>query len=150
MKYKRKEKNKKCTGYGLSCKTENGFIALVSIVIVGAIALVISVGLSLRSIGEMKMSLNEQLSNTALSLADACVEYGIAQLKNDLNYAGDETIIIDGSDSCFIFAVEGSGNDNRIIKTQAIFSGFTKKVEVVIAQVNPATQVTLWEEVADF
>lgn len=131
-------------------KNQEGFIALTSILIVGAIVLTISIGLSLRSIGETNMSLGEQLSNRASGLAHACAEDALLKLKNDLNYSGNETVIIDRSDSCDILAIEGSGNTDRTIKTQAMFSGFTRKVKVVISQVNPTTQITSWEEVSDF
>lgn len=132
-----------------SGKNKNGFIALISVLIIGVLVLIISIGLSLRSIGETNMSFNEEISGYALSLAEACAENALLKLRNDLNYSGNETIIIEGSDSCDILPVEGSGNFNRVIKTRSTIKGFTKKIRLDIAQVMPL-QISLWEEVKDF
>lgn len=131
-------------------KQEQGFIALVSILIVGALVLVVSIGVSLRAIGETQMSLGQEFGNRARVLADACAEYALMQLKNNLQYSGNETILLDETDSCDILPVEGSGNENRTVKTQATSTGFMRKIHIEIARVNPTTQITLWEEVADF
>jgi len=127
-----------------------GYIALISILIISALMLTISIGLSLRSIGETKMALAEQLSSRALALADACAEHALEKLKEDLNYSGNETIIIDGSDTCDVLATEGSDNNNRIVKTQATISDYVRKIKADIAVVNPEMQFNYWNEVADF
>ncbi|MEW5908093.1 MAG: hypothetical protein AB1643_02855 [Patescibacteria group bacterium] len=127
---------------------KQGFIALISILIISATVLLISIGVSLRSVGESNMSLNESLSNYSLSLADACAEDALLKLFSDFNYSGNETIII-GSDSCNILPVEGSGNFNRVIKTESNFKNYRKKIKINIAQVRPL-QISLWQEVPNF
>lgn len=126
-----------------------GFIALISIIIIGAVILAVTIGLSLRSIGETDMALSGELSNRALALADACAEDALLKLKNDLNYSGNESIII-GGESCDILAIGGSGNFNRTINTQSAVSGYTKKIKVEVPQISPAMEIASWEEVADF
>lgn len=128
---------------------QKGFVALISILIIGAIVLTISIGLSLRSIGETNMSLGEQESHRALALANLCAEQALMKLENTLNYAGGEPVTI-GSKSCDILTISGSGNFNRTIKTQSVVSGYTKKVRVEVSQISPTMQITSWEEVSDF
>jgi len=128
---------------------QEGFIALISILIIGAVVLVISIGLSLRSIGETDMSLGEQESHRALALANLCAEQALMKFESTLNYSGSESIII-GNESCDILAVSGSGNLNRTIQTQSTVSNYTRKVQVVVSQISPTMQLTSWEEVADF
>lgn len=130
-------------------KNEKGFIAITSILIVSAIVLAIGIGVSLRAIGETDMSLGEELSIRALNLADACAEDAMLKLKNNLSYSGDESIVIDGSNSCDILLVEGSGNNNRIIKTESLVGGYKRKVKVEITTVSPLN-VASWGEVSDF
>jgi hypothetical protein len=130
-------------------KMDNGFIALISVVIIEALILLISIGVSLRSITESNISLDEQWSNRALSLSNACAEIALMKIESVLNYNGNEIIMIDG-DSCEIMPLEGSGNTNRIIKTQSAIMNNARKVEVKIAQISPVMRITSWKEVADF
>lgn len=130
-------------------KKNKGVIALTSILIVGALVLLIAVGVSLRSISEINMSLDQESSKKALFLANLCSEQALMKLKKSLNYSGNESIII-GQDTCSILPVEGIGNSSRIIKTQSTFSKYTKKVKIVIQQVNPLMKILSWNEVGDF
>ena len=130
-------------------RNQQGFIALISVLIIGAVVLVISIGLSLRSVGETDMSLGEQESHRALALANLCAEQALMKLESVLNYAGNESIII-GSESCTIRPVSWSGNLNRTVETQSTVSGYTKKVQAVVSRISPTMQVTSWQEVSDF
>lgn len=133
----------------LCFREEKGFIALISILIISAVMLAVGVGLSLRSIGETNMVLSEELSNRTLALSDACAEHALLELKNDLNYFGNESIIING-ESCDILTIDGSGNLNRTVKTQSAVSNYVKKIKVEVSQVSPAMEIASWEEVGDF
>jgi len=130
-------------------KKNNGFIALISVVIIEALILLISIGVSLRSITESNITLDEQASNRALSLSNACAEIALMKVESVLNYNGNETIMIEG-DSCEIMPLEGSGNTNRIIKTKSTIIDHTRKVKIEISQISPIMQITSWKEVADF
>jgi len=127
----------------------NGFIALTSILIIGALVLAVAIGVSLRSISESRMSLGEQESHRALALANLCAEQALMRLESILNYNGNESIIIE-EESCDILAIEGLGNVDRTIKTQSTVSGYTKKVKIEVSQVSPTIQISSWEERADF
>lgn len=127
----------------------NGFIALISILIVGAVILSISIGVSLRSLGETAISLGQQHSNRALALATVCAETALMKLESVLNYSGNESIIVNG-DSCDILAVGGSGNLNRTVEAQSTVSGYTRKIRVEVGRVSPKLQISSWEEVAGF
>lgn len=129
---------------------QSGFIALISILIIGAVILTISIGLSLRSIGETNMALNEELSNRAAALSNACAEDALLKLKTNLSYAGGETIAVQSGLDCQILAVLGSGNTNRAIQTQSTVSGYTAKSQVIVSQVRPVTIISSWEKVSDF
>lgn len=130
-------------------KNQNGFIALISILIIGAVVLAVGIGASLRSIGENKMGLSEKSSDKALSLANLCAETALMKLESVLNYSGGETITI-GGDSCDILPVEGSGNLNRVVKAQSAVSEHTRKVKVEVSAISPIMQINSWKEMADF
>ncbi|MBI5306180.1 hypothetical protein HZB04_01140 [Candidatus Wolfebacteria bacterium] len=132
-----------------SSEKNNGFVALISILIVNALILVIAISLSLRSIGSSRMSFAEREASRALSLANLCAEQALIKLESVLNYSGNEIITI-GADSCNIFPIGGSGNYSRTITTQSVVTNYTRKIKVVVSQVSPIMQITSWDQVADF
>jgi len=126
-----------------------GFIALVSVLILGAVLLAVSIGLSLRGTSESVVALGEELSMRALMLAEGCAEHAVLRLVGDLNYSGNETIIVEGSDACSVLPLLGSGNLSRTIRTEAFVKGYKRRIEVSIAEVSPLT-FSSWREVAAF
>ncbi|MFH1956382.1 MAG: hypothetical protein ABIJ28_01930 [Patescibacteria group bacterium] len=126
-----------------------GYIALISVLIIQALILAIIIGIFLRSNTEIKLALGEQLSGKSRALAEACAEYALQQLKNNSNYSGNESIIIDGNDSCDILPIETSGSD-KIVKTQSAVSGYTRKIKINVIQINPEMFTSYWNEVPDF
>lgn len=128
---------------------KEGFIALISILIIGAVVLIISLGLLSRSYDETTMGFGEQESYRALSLANLCAELALIKLQSILNYAGGESII-EGGDSCDILAIEGMGNLDRTVKAQSTISKYSKKVKIEVSQISPVLKITSWEEISDF
>lgn len=128
---------------------KRGFIALISVLIIGAVVLMITIGLALRSQAETAISFSEQESHRALALANLCAEQALLKLENTVNYAGNESIMMDG-ESCEILLIDGSGNLHRTVKTQSTVSKYTKKVKVKVLQTSPVMQIVSWEEVSDF
>lgn len=129
--------------------SNTGFIALTSLVIISAIVLAVSIGVSLRSVDGTKIGMAQEFGLSARVAAERCAEEALMRLKNDLLYTGGESIIEDG-ESCDIRPVGGSGNTNRIIETQSTVSGYTKKIRVIASQINPLIVIASWEIVADF
>lgn len=126
----------------------NGFVALVAVLIIGAVGLAIAISLTLLSAGFAKTSLVIQQSQQAKSLANACAEYGLEKLRESTGYAGNETLTI-GSSTCSVLAVLGSGNSNRTVQTTSTVGTITRKIKVLVSQVTPQIQLTSWQEVAD-
>ena len=131
-------------------RQKGGYIALISVVIVSGLMLIVAVGLSLRSMGDLDLSSAGESAARARALANACAEEAIVKLKGNLSYSGNETIIVDGSDSCTIVTVLGSGNTNRTIETQALVGLYTKKIQVSVLSLRPALVISSWAEIADF
>lgn len=122
-----------------------GFIALITVLIISALVLVVSIGLGLRTIDEMKMGLQKSLSSETYYLANLCAEDALMKLKENSNYSGGEIINI-GKGSCTILPIEG----NWTVKISASLSGQVKKMRLIISQINPEMVIDSWQEVADF
>jgi len=133
------------TSYG----RRRGFIALMSVIIAGAVALAIGIGISLRSIDQENMSINQQESQRAQALTDFCAETALMKIESVLDYSG-EIISLNAEEMCEIISIEGVGNSNRTIKILATAGDYTKKIRIVISQISPKIIISSWEEVADF
>jgi nitrate/TMAO reductase-like tetraheme cytochrome c subunit len=126
-------------------KTNNGFIALVTVLIIFAIVLLVGLSIGLLSINEAQMGLRKSQSSQAYYLANLCAEDALMKLKENINYSGNETIETE-SGSCQILPIEGKWT----IKTISNFQNQVKKIKIIISQVNPKMIISSWQEVADF
>ena len=131
----------------LKSKNE-GYIALVTILIISAVVLVIAVNAGLLGISESDMGLIKNQASEAYYLASACAEYAVAKLKDKLNYPGNETLNI-GDGSCYIYQPEGSGNQDRVVKTTGTIYNLTRKIKININRVRPETEIASWQEVSN-
>ena len=129
--------------------SERGYIALITVSIIMAVVLLIVISASQLSISESEMALKQSRSAESFYLASACAEIALEKLKNNLNYGGNENIAINNN-QCVILPIEGTGNKNRIIKTESRLNDQYRKIVVKLAQINPQTVILSWQEVANF
>lgn len=126
-----------------------GFIILMATVVISAIGVAIATSLLLLGIGSSRSSLILEQSAQAKSLANACAEYALNQLRLDENYAGNETVSISGQ-NCFVETVGGTGQTNRTIRSRATAGEATRRVRVTGIDITSAPVIARWEEVADY
>jgi len=124
---------------------KNGFIALITLLILFLISLSIGVSLISRSISQAKISFQKSQSSQSYYLANLCAEQALMKLKENINYLGNEATTTGGG-NCQILPIEG----NWVIKTIGNFQNQIKKVKIIVSQVNPKMQIQSWQEVADF
>lgn len=133
----------------LGNQKEQGFSTLISVIIVGAIALAIAVTLLTSTIDLSRKSQANQSLYLAKNYANGCAERALYSLRSNLNYAGNETINMTYG-SCTILPITGAGsNTNRIISTKAVVGDFARKVKVTVSVVNPNMTIASWEEIPD-
>lgn len=128
---------------------EQGYIALISVIIISALIVMIASSANLISISESSMGLKERQSWEAFYLATACAEEALMSLKQGLNYSGNETLTFTNGE-CAILPVEGIGNQNRTIKVSGSVFGFIRKIKIEINRVRPEVDIESWEEGVDF
>lgn len=130
-------------------KTNQGFMALTSVLVLSAIFLSLSISIATHAISGSKTNTSVHASNKAKFLAESCVEYALAELQRSALYDGDEQVQI-GEESCDILTVQGTGNTDRIIQTESTVSGHVYRWEVVVSEIDPSIQITSWEPVTNF
>ncbi len=111
-----------------------GFAALISILVVSAVALAISMSISLLAIGEARSSLDFKKSQEALKIAEGCSEEALLRLKNNSSYTGTGAVaLIVGNGECSI-SVSPSGVDKVINVTAQVSepSTYIKRLRVTV------------------
>jgi len=92
-------------------KNIKGYIALTSILVITAVVVGIIISITYLSIGELKNSLTLKKGKEVYLLAYGCVEEGLLNIRNDVNYTG--TTLNIGNGSCTI-AVSGTSSDKAL------------------------------------
>lgn len=134
------------TNYQL--QTNKGFITLISVLVVGAVGVAITLSVILLGLGSSRGSLALEQSNQAKGLANACTEEALQQIKDSMPFTGTGNITL-GQGSCS-YTVTSQGGQNRTITASGAVGALTRKVKVIINGISPAIQVASWQEVADF
>ena len=132
-----------------SQKNQKGYIALISILIISGVTLLVAISANLLGISEADMGLQKNQSSRSFYLAVLCAEDALMKLRDNLEYPGNEVLVI-GDGTCNILPVEGSGNQNRVIKTTGTIFNQTRKIKIQINKVNPKMRINSWQEVVDF
>ena len=98
-------------------RDQRGLSLLVVVVVVGAAALIMVLGSSMLSIGDLDVGHTADQSQDALLYADGCAEEGLRRLRLDSGYAGGT--LSDGDHSC-IMSITTAGSDRIIIVTSTL------------------------------
>ncbi|MDA1209224.1 MAG: hypothetical protein O2904_04310 [bacterium] len=130
-----------------STPQRNGYIFLISVLVVGAIALAITVSMLLLSTSAIRTAQTTDHSAQAAAQAYACAEYGLMQLFLDISYAGDETRTV-GEGACVILNVGGNGNENRSLCVEGMRGNVTRRMEIILERILPSIKIYSWQEVA--
>lgn len=124
-------------------KKQKGFIALISAIIIGALLLTLTVGVSMTGLFGKFNILDSESKERSVGLAEACADTAIYDFSLGLTYTNPIPV---GSDNCTIVSI----TDNEptpgkaLIKTQA---SFNKTVTNLIIQIdNSALTIDSWEE----
>lgn len=128
---------------------KNGYIALMAVLIIGAVILNVAISSTIISIMNNKNGLIFQDLAAATELANACAEKTLMDLKENPNYGGNETVTL-GSGSCQILSIDNLGGDNRQIKVIGNVNNRIRKVKINLTTINPIMTITSWLEVPDF
>ncbi len=123
-----------------------GFIFLLSVLAIGAIAVATTISLLLLGGGAERSAGTLVDSSQAMELAQTCAERAIRSLRADLTYPGSETISL-ANGTCQVRPVGGAGNTQRTICTVGTVGAATHRLEIGIDTVYPKTLVSFWREV---
>lgn len=122
-------------------------IALISILIISAFALILVVGMSTNSLSAYDQSFNTEASDISSAVADACLEEALLRFENDNTFAST-SLTLDADTNCTV-AISGSGP--YTISITVHFLDYTQNFEATV-QITQSGQIynselLSWEEV---
>ncbi len=134
--------------YQQESRAKNGFIALISILAVGAVGIAIAISLILLGLGSSRTSFAIEQSNQAKALANACAEEALQQIRDSVPFTGSGNLTF-GQGVCN-YTVTSQGGQNRTITISSSVGVIIRKVKIIIDKITPMIQIISWQEVADF
>lgn len=124
---------------------EQGYVALISVLIVGVIAVMVVSGIILLGLSYSRTSFVQEQSFQAKTLADACIEEALQQIKDSIPFAGNGTLTL-GQGSC-AYTVTNNGAQNRSVVSTGTVETVVRKVNVALDKISPSINITSWQEV---
>ena len=120
-------------------RQQQGYIALIALLIVAAAGIAIGLSVSLAGLDQIQASYGASQAVRARGLASACLEDGLERLRQDwADYSGGLSI---GADSCILTATV-SGNSATVTATGTV-DIYNHRIQVVVAD---DLTVTAWLE----
>jgi hypothetical protein len=123
----------------------NGYITLLSVLVVGAVGVAITVSLILLGLGSARTSLAWQQLHQAKALANACAEEALEQIREVTAFTGSGNLSL-GLGSC-TYIVASQGGENRTIVASGTADTAVRKVNITITAINPLIIVSSWQEI---
>ena len=129
-------------------RNESGFTLLLVVVIIGMIAVSVTVPLLLFGVTQSMSSLTQEQSAQARGLANACAEEALQQIRDSTPFSGSGSLSLSTGDCDYV--VTNTGGKNREIEATGTVDTIERKVFIQLDQINPSINITSWQEVADF
>jgi hypothetical protein len=126
-------------------KKINGYITLLSILVVGVIGVAVTTSIILLGLSSSNTSFSYQKMHQAKSLANACAEEALQQIRDLSAYVGSSSLT-QGQGSC-TYTVTNTGGDTRQINTTGTVGTVIRKNTVNISAITPLIIISSWQEI---
>lgn len=123
--------------------TNRGFSTLLIVILLGEVALALTLTLYTSSFWSIQGSVDSRTSNTAKSLANACAEVALEAMRENNYYTGAGNVALNGN--ICSYAVTNTGGTTRLISVTGTVSGITRKLSIVTSSFNPLI-ISAWQE----
>jgi hypothetical protein len=127
-------------------RAQGGYVALITVLIVGAVSLAVGVAILLTGTDSQRVTLVLQQSIQARNLANACVEEALQQMHDSTTFTGTNNLSLDQG-TC-TYTVTNTGGNNRTIVTTATVGNVVRKNQVYATIGTSSISITSWQEVS--
>jgi len=125
-----------------------GYIVLVTVLIVGAVGISIAVAMILLGLGQTRSEATADQLNQTKALANACAEEGLQQVRTSDSYTGGGSLTLDNGTCTYL--VLKTGNDSREIQATGTIGDVSRKVKITTDSLHPTINIVSWQELSDF
>lgn len=122
---------------------DSGYIALITVVILGAVVAVIAVSLVLLGLGHTRTSLSEIQSANALSAANSCAEEALKKIRMQHLYTGTGGLTL--ADSTCTYTVLATTTSS--IVAVGISGSVTRTIDIDLSARTPNIIFTNWQDI---
>jgi len=126
---------------------KKGYIALITVLVTGAIGVAVAVSLLLLGLSSSRTSFSLEQSNQAKALANSCAEEALQKIRDSVPFEGSDGLAL-GQGTCE-YTVTKQTAQNRTITASGAVGTLIRKTKIIINKITPAIQVVSWQEVAD-
>lgn len=117
-----------------------------AVLIVGAVATAIALGILVGGADSQRAMLTTQSSTQARKLADTCAEEALQQMHDATTFTGTSNITL-GQGNC-TYTVTSTGANTRTVDTTATVNGVVRKSKVYVTITATSISITSWQEVS--
>ncbi len=121
------------------------FVSMISVLILGAVGLSISIYIILFSLSSSKNSLSLSQSTQARTLATACAESALEQIRENTSYTGTTNLTLSSGTCSYI--VTNTGGETRTITVTATVSSVVRRLSLTVTAINPIITTGSWQEI---
>lgn len=132
----------------LKTKQTRGYIALLSVIMIGAIGTAIMLSVMLLSVSTSKTDFAVQQSGSAKVLASSCGEEALQKLLETGTTSSSGGLSL-GSGNC-TYTITSQNGQNITINATGIVGTIVSKVKIVVSTTTPSILLSSWQEVGDF
>lgn len=125
----------------------NGYVILLTVLVVGAVAVTAAAALLIVGVDSAKNANLKVSSHSAGLLADACAEEALEVIRESLSFSGYGSLGL-GESGCSYFITKLSGQ-NRTIVASSTVGGAARAVRIKIDRMFPIISIVSWQETAN-
>ncbi|MCX6793145.1 MAG: hypothetical protein NTY12_03895 [Candidatus Falkowbacteria bacterium] len=125
----------------------NGYITLISVLVIGAIGTAVVISVIWLGIGSSRSSFADEQSDQAWGLANACAEEALQQIRSSSAYTGTGNLTL-GQGTCS-YTVTNTGGTTRSVTASGTVGTMIRRSAISITALNPKLVISSWQEVAN-
>lgn len=125
---------------------EGGYIALLSVIIVGAAAMAIALTLLNTGTDAQRTNLITQQTIQARQLAHGCGEEALQVIHDNTSYTGTGSVVM--STGTCTYTVASTGASTRTIAAASTIGGVVRRVMIYVTINSSSLSVTSWQDVS--
>jgi hypothetical protein len=126
--------------------TESGYIALISVLIIGAVSVTIATALLITGSDAQQENLARQQSLKARNAAVGCVEEALQQIHDNTAFTATNTAVTVGDATCN-YTVTNTGANTRTITATSTNVNVVRKIQTYVTINASSLSISSWQEV---